>query len=435
MGVRLPSEYQEVEHIESTGTQYIDTGIIGKSGLKFSCKLSISRITLGSPFFGCYGNGQRCYLSILNSTTGNIGYSYMSSTYSNTEISANTFYDMETDFSSNNQSLKIDGETVLTTENAGTLNTRMNVFLFGYNFSGKFDKNYPVYIKLHSATIYDGDELVRNFIPCYRKSDNKIGMYDTVTDTFYTNQGTGAFLKGNDVNYEPIDMLALRRMVMMGHHKTPRMLAYWLSGEDASVNGRWYARVGDLQMQLYGGYAYDNENYCYDFGQSNAYARCLPNSFNFTMGHHFTLEVDMDIAMTSKSNTSEILDVGSVTNASHAIGFGFRAYNNNPCVTINWKLNGNDSNPGLNGISNSNVPTAGSEYHRVKAIWSIVDGGDGYDRAVVSVNGLESKPDIQVPKAYYAPTWNQNYLYIARGVMTGYDATMRLYDLKIYVID
>lgn len=42
--------------------------------------------------------------------------------------------------------------------------------------------------------------LIRNMIPCYRKSDGEIGMYDTINNIFYTNFGTGSFLKGNDVN-------------------------------------------------------------------------------------------------------------------------------------------------------------------------------------------------------------------------------------------
>ena len=43
---------------------------------------------------------------------------------------------------------------------------------------------------------YESNILVRNFVPCYRKSDNIIGMYDTITRTFYTNKGTDTFIKG-----------------------------------------------------------------------------------------------------------------------------------------------------------------------------------------------------------------------------------------------
>lgn len=42
-------------------------------------------------------------------------------------------------------------------------------------------------------------ELVYNFVPCVRKSDSVIGMYDTVTETFFTNIGTGDFTKGENV--------------------------------------------------------------------------------------------------------------------------------------------------------------------------------------------------------------------------------------------
>lgn len=54
--------------------------------------------------------------------------------------------------------------------------------------------------RIARCKIYDEHELERDFIPCYRKSDNVIGMYDLVYKEFYTNQGTGVFTKGNDVN-------------------------------------------------------------------------------------------------------------------------------------------------------------------------------------------------------------------------------------------
>ena len=40
---------------------------------------------------------------------------------------------------------------------------------------------------------------ILNFVPCYRKSDGIVGMYDTVSKTFFTNTGTDAFTKGADV--------------------------------------------------------------------------------------------------------------------------------------------------------------------------------------------------------------------------------------------
>ena len=53
--------------------------------------------------------------------------------------------------------------------------------------------------KIKSFTQKRNGEQIVNLVPCYRKSDNEIGMYDTVTQTFYTNSGTGTFTKGQDV--------------------------------------------------------------------------------------------------------------------------------------------------------------------------------------------------------------------------------------------
>ena len=50
-----------------------------------------------------------------------------------------------------------------------------------------------------SIKIYEQNVLVRNYIPCYRKADNVIGLYDKVNGVFYTNAGSGTFLKGSDV--------------------------------------------------------------------------------------------------------------------------------------------------------------------------------------------------------------------------------------------
>lgn len=46
---------------------------------------------------------------------------------------------------------------------------------------------------LYRMTIKENDAIVRDFIPCYRKSDSKPGLYDIVNKQFYTNAGSGEF--------------------------------------------------------------------------------------------------------------------------------------------------------------------------------------------------------------------------------------------------
>lgn len=61
------------------------------------------------------------------------------------------------------------------------------------------NSNFDFKGKIYSFSMtYEGDPLL-NLIPCYRKSDNVIGFYDTVEGTFYTNSGSGTFTKGGNV--------------------------------------------------------------------------------------------------------------------------------------------------------------------------------------------------------------------------------------------
>ena len=54
--------------------------------------------------------------------------------------------------------------------------------------------------RIYSFNIIRGTELIFDFVPCYRKLDGEIGMYDLIGDKFYSNNGTGTFKKGNDID-------------------------------------------------------------------------------------------------------------------------------------------------------------------------------------------------------------------------------------------
>ena len=54
-------------------------------------------------------------------------------------------------------------------------------------------------LTIYGWKFYQDDVLIRDFVPCYRKSDEKVGMYDLVNNVFYTNEGSGEFEKGNNI--------------------------------------------------------------------------------------------------------------------------------------------------------------------------------------------------------------------------------------------
>lgn len=50
--------------------------------------------------------------------------------------------------------------------------------------------------RIYSLQFWDNTGLARNYVPAQRKSDGEIGMYETVTKSFFTNDGTGKFIGG-----------------------------------------------------------------------------------------------------------------------------------------------------------------------------------------------------------------------------------------------
>ena len=57
MGVRLPPEYQEVEYLESTGTQGIITDVIATNNIGFDC-VYYAKSKIGTVDYGCIFGGR-----------------------------------------------------------------------------------------------------------------------------------------------------------------------------------------------------------------------------------------------------------------------------------------------------------------------------------------------------------------------------------------
>lgn len=188
----LPEEYQQVEYIESTGTQYIDTGYIPMNTSKVELDLQFldfsseqnngiasysgnnTRIAIGNGY-----NHDGFYFGVANSNL------YRGTNDNNRHI----FY---IDFL--NKNFGYDENSFNFSSNLATIDRNYTLFARYGQWVENFCKE-----KLYSAKFYENSILIRNFIPCYRKSDGEIGLYDLVNNVFYTNSGTGTFLKGSDV--------------------------------------------------------------------------------------------------------------------------------------------------------------------------------------------------------------------------------------------
>ncbi len=188
----LPTGYTQLEYIESSGTQYIDTGYnltseVLKYDLEFETTSSTSAFTLignsddGDTNFGInfYSNqfyvGTSRWLLSGNSWTKNQKYHKL--------------------IEANNGTLTVitDGVSQSATYTS-TLYKKSSIALFACKCDTKFS-NSSSHAKIYQAKIYDNNVLVRNFVPA-KDSSNVVGMYDLVEGKFYTNAGTGTFTAG-----------------------------------------------------------------------------------------------------------------------------------------------------------------------------------------------------------------------------------------------
>ena len=188
-GGRLPSEYQEVEWIESTGTQYIVTDSYAFSGLKIVFDIIRNIATSGTEVF----------INIISNTGYWLGFANNQIRLDSGILPTNIFERHTYTVTYRRPStLEDDLGNSATFGVQTTFNPDTNLSIFAIHTGG-----YKSKVRVYSMKFYDttnNDELVRDLVPCYRKADNKTGLYDLVNSTFFANNGTGEFLVGNDVN-------------------------------------------------------------------------------------------------------------------------------------------------------------------------------------------------------------------------------------------
>ena len=194
----LPEEYQQVEWIKSDGNQYIDTGVIFNHGIKIETSMGWDNLVNLYALFGARADtgATRFFITLLS---GNINFAYINDNIYGVATDK-TIYDFIFDTSVNGKiSYGIVGERI-NQENENNLNTQATGYIFAYHRASDNSvqgKSKAIY-KSMVITNDSGNKLFEG-IPCYRKADNEIGIYDVVSETFLTNLGSGTFTKGNDI--------------------------------------------------------------------------------------------------------------------------------------------------------------------------------------------------------------------------------------------
>ena len=194
----LPEEYTQVEYIESNGTQYIDTGV-NADDINYAFDID---------FYG-YETQPKQYSRIFGyQRSGGIflgnKFWYGNNTNINCTDSLEIFNDERHSVFANKDYAIVDNVkyNLNTPPTSLTWNTFPKIAIFGAfeGGTGAIRNDSLSKIKLYGFKIYHNNNLIRNFIPAIRNNDNEVGLYDLVTNSFFTNRGTGSFIHGDIIN-------------------------------------------------------------------------------------------------------------------------------------------------------------------------------------------------------------------------------------------
>lgn len=191
-GGRLPAEYQEVEYLESTGTQYINTRYYPNNLTDVECKFMYNQLTgnTASSVFGVRDSDGSVKQFLMSVSSGKL---WIVSGLNNRSINGvspvvNTEYVIRI----TPQKVYWNGTEIFTMTNSVADCPDYSMFMFGRHVHSGSGLANQFYGKIYYLKIYEDGVLVRNFIPCINQS-NVAGMYDLANNQFYTNAGTGEF--------------------------------------------------------------------------------------------------------------------------------------------------------------------------------------------------------------------------------------------------
>lgn len=188
---KLPAGYIELEYLESTGTQYIDTGIV-PDNLTGLWELSSKRLYTEDYVSSGARNSQTRFYGYCAARSPIVSYGRGAYTYSSYSI---TNWDDYVDYKHNylnNRKIVANG-TVLASNIITISGITSHIIMFGFtNSTGGITKcrSRIKYLKLTQD-----NKLVRDYVPALDPNGRPC-MFDLVSKTPFYNEGTGEFLYG-----------------------------------------------------------------------------------------------------------------------------------------------------------------------------------------------------------------------------------------------
>lgn len=195
--------YIELEYVESTGTQYFNTGYYPNQNTKLVLKMKTEGLTSGATAFNAFGTaGTNSRFGWWTYYSGSSYFRYgIEGSGRDSKISVErTFENADFTVTLDKNYAKIETPTQTYTYSVSPTNNftlDLPLILGGHIWnSGNSIGNFECIYKLYSCKIYENDVLIKDWIPVINKLNNIVCLYDKINESFLYNSGTGSMIAG-----------------------------------------------------------------------------------------------------------------------------------------------------------------------------------------------------------------------------------------------
>lgn len=192
----LPSGYKRLEYIQSSGTQYIDTGLTCARGFRTTTDIEFTTLdTNFKTIVGAHNTGSPYARNLIGTQSGYFFAGVDAPYQLSKAVSASIRYSVEFSSVYPNVYCNVNEEQVWSSTISSPMLSSLNILILADQYNIANGNALPC-AKLYSCKIYNSDgTLVRDYIPC-QNPDGTIGLWDDINSVFYGNAGTGTFTAG-----------------------------------------------------------------------------------------------------------------------------------------------------------------------------------------------------------------------------------------------
>lgn len=261
-------EILPLEYIESTGTQYVDSGFVPNQDTRVVMSAMVTEISgfgsLGGAAFSVVGGGY--YYTLFFNTNGTLGSRYGTQAIKNFGLDAPPWSEW----------ISCDKNKNVTTANGYTVSANYETFemaysgyLFARNNAGAVD-SYN-WMRLKSCQIYDNGTIVRDYIPAKIPATDDIGLWDRLSGAFYVDAAGGSFVAGPIVVEDEAEIVKVEYIESSG---TQYIDTRFVPNQDTRAVLSAY-NLSSSSVWTFG---------CWTANGSKQFAFCCLNTYSFRYG-------------------------------------------------------------------------------------------------------------------------------------------------------